>query len=158
MRLLIALLFGLSCMSQISIAQEVTSEQTEELTPQQQRLADLIAAQRAQGGTTAEEVAAARAETARERAETAEAEAAARDSAQITEALRRAADASGDAETEEFHPEVLEALKHVPEAKPYVSYDGDFDYPKARIDLGAVEARSLRSDWRTALSEATANA
>jgi hypothetical protein len=64
-------------------------------------------------------------------------------------------DANG---VEIVQPEVLEALRHVPAARPYVGPEGRFDYGAARSDLGAVEARELRSAWRDALSIATAEA
>mgnify|MGYP003675144980 CR=1 FL=1 len=61
-------------------------------------------------------------------------------------------------DTETFQPEVLEALRHVPAARPYVGPEGRFDYGAARSDLGAVEARELRAEWEDALSRATAEA
>jgi hypothetical protein len=61
-------------------------------------------------------------------------------------------------DTETFQPEVLEALRHVPAARPYVGPEGDFDYGVARSELGAVEARALRLEWGQALSIATSEA
>ena len=140
MRFLVALLLGVSCMSLMAIAQEEVPEQTEGLTPQQQRLADLIAAQRAQGGTTAKEIAAARAETAQERAQTAATE-------KVVEALRKVA-----------RSDVAKALEQVPASLPYVDLqNGDFDYAAARADMRGLEAKRLEREWNLALSEVRAN-
>lgn len=58
-----------------------------------------------------------------------------------------------------MNPSVAKALEIVPEARSYVNpQNGDFDYPKARSEIGAIEARELRSKWTYALSDVRANA
>jgi len=54
--------------------------------------------------------------------------------------------------------EVVAALKVVPEARPYIDEHGYFDYGSARVELGAVDARLLRSKWNEAFIEAVKKA
>ena len=52
-----------------------------------------------------------------------------------------------------FDPEVRRALAQCPAAFPFVNYRGDFDYGKARSELGRAAASELRLGWLLALEE-----
>ena len=76
----------------------------------------------------------------------------------VQETSASAEPANDQSETEPMNPTVRAALVEVPAARPYVDpQSGDFDYGLARSDLGAINARELRTVWNVVLSEARAN-
>jgi hypothetical protein len=76
----------------------------------------------------------------------------------VQETAASAEPANDQSETEPMNPSVRAALDVVPAARPYVdAQNGDFDYDAARSDLGAINARELRTVWNVVLSEARAN-
>ena len=42
--------------------------------------------------------------------------------------------------------------------RKYVDYDGQFDYGSARTEMGMVDARLLRAEWKNALADAVVKA